>query len=263
MHRHYVPWPQDVVAEEKLASACVPGHMDECVAAVYDMRAEPGQAVDHAIDRTLVARDQRAGEHHSVATLELDHRVFAIRHTRQRRQRLALRSGGNDHDVLGCVVVDLPLVDQGIARNPEEAQITSDGHVAHHRAADIDHLALMGNRCIQGLLYTMHVRGEAGHDDALSAGSEHTLEGGSDVPLRCCEAGHLRIGRVDHEEVDTLLTETGEGTEIGDAAVQRQLVHLEVAGVQDQTGRRSVLRRPARQGSNGSRQRTRTRTCRQ
>jgi hypothetical protein len=35
------------------------------------------------------------------------------------------------------------------------------------------------------------------------------------------------------KQVDALLAEPGERAQVGDAAVQRQLVHLEVAGVQD------------------------------
>ena len=50
------------------------------------------------------------------------------------------------------------------------------------------------------------------------------------------EAGHLGVGRVGHEQVDALLAEPGERAQVGDPAVERQLVHLEVAGVQHQAG---------------------------
>ena len=115
------------------------------------------------------------------------------------------------------------------------AEIPSHGHVAHHRAPDVDDLAAMGDGCVQDLLNAVHVRGEAGHDDPLSAASEHALEGGTDVSLGCREAGHLGICRVDHEQVDALFPEAGEGAQISDSAVQRQLIHLEVTGVHDQT----------------------------
>ena len=46
------------------------------------------------------------------------------------------------------------------------------------------------------------------------------------------EAGDLGVGRVHHEEVDALLAEAREGAQVGDAAVEGQLVHLEVAGVE-------------------------------
>ena len=53
------------------------------------------------------------------------------------------------------------------------------------------------------------------------------------------EAGHLGVGRVGQEQVDALLAQPREGAQVGDAAVERQLVHLEVAGVQHQAGRRA------------------------
>ena len=51
------------------------------------------------------------------------------------------------------------------------------------------------------------------------------------------EAGHLGVGRVGHQQVDALATEPRPAAEVGDPAVERQLVHLEVAGVQDGAGR--------------------------
>ena len=48
--------------------------------------------------------------------------------------------------------------------------------------------------------------------------------------------GHLGVGGVGEEQVDALLAEPGERTQVGDPAVERELVHLEVAGVQHQRG---------------------------
>ena len=48
--------------------------------------------------------------------------------------------------------------------------------------------------------------------------------------------GHVGVRRVGQEQVDALLAEPGERAEVGDAVVERQLVHLEVAGVQHDAG---------------------------
>ena len=57
------------------------------------------------------------------------------------------------------------------------------------------------------------------------------------MPRSCAtKPGHLGVGGVDHEQVDALLAEPRERAQVGDAAVERQLVHLEVAGVQDGAG---------------------------
>ena len=65
------------------------------------------------------------------------------------------------------------------------------------------------------------------------------------------EAGDLGVGRVGEEQVDALLAEPGERAQVGEPAVERQLVHLEVAGVQHHAGRRCGWRRRARRGSSG------------
>ena len=53
------------------------------------------------------------------------------------------------------------------------------------------------------------------------------------------EPGHLGVGGVDQEQVDALVAEPGEPAEVGQPAVERQLVELDVAGVQHQAGRRA------------------------
>ena len=51
--------------------------------------------------------------------------------------------------------------------------------------------------------------------------------------------GHLGVGGVDQEQVDALVAEPGEPGQVGEPAVERQLVELDVAGVQHQPGRRA------------------------
>ena len=59
---------------------------------------------------------------------------------------------------------------------------------------------------------------------------------GRDVLLGRREARDLGVGGVGEEQVDALVAEAGELVEVGDPAVERELVHLEVAGVQHDAG---------------------------
>jgi len=63
----------------------------------------------------------------------------------------------------------------------------------------------------------------------VAASAEDGVDGRADVLFRGRESGHLGVGRVGEEQVDALFGEAGEGTEVGDALVERELVHLEVA----------------------------------
>ncbi len=86
---------------------------------------------------------------------------------------------------------------------------------------------------VQHLLHPVHVAGEAGHDDPLLGGREDLGEHRRDRPLAGHDAGHLGVSGVCHQQVDALGAEPREPAEVGQPAVERQLVHLEVTGVQD------------------------------
>ena len=65
---------------------------------------------------------------------------------------------------------------------------------------------------------------------------EDPVEHRADLLLRSGEAGHFGIGRVGEEQVDSFFTQPSEGTQVGHPTVKRELIHLEVAGVQDHPG---------------------------
>ena len=89
---------------------------------------------------------------------------------------------------------------------------------------------------IEHLLHTVNVAGEAGDDDPALRGFEHPPKHRGYLALGGNEARNFGIRRVGHQQVDAFGAEPGEATEVGQPAVERQLVHLEVAGVQHQTG---------------------------
>ena len=51
------------------------------------------------------------------------------------------------------------------------------------------------------------------------------------------DARHFGVGRVGHQQVDALAAEPREPSQVGEPPVEGQLIHLEVAGVQDYPGR--------------------------
>jgi hypothetical protein len=208
--------------------------MHERVALVHDLGSEPGQAVDHLVDGVLVPRDQRAGEDDGVALLDVHEVVVALRDPAERRHRLALAAGRDQDLTLRREVGEVLGVDHDVGRDVEVAEVLGDAHVAHHRAPDVPDLATVPDRRVEHLLHPVHMGGEAGDDDPLVAAREHAVEHRRDVLLGGGETGDLGVGGVGEEEVDPLLPQPGERAEVGDPAVERKLVHLEVARVQHQ-----------------------------
>ncbi len=94
----------------------------------------------------------------------------------------------------------------------------------------------MGVRGVDHLLDTMHVGGKRrDHDAALGLG-EQAIQHGADLHLGHRETGDLRVGGVHHEEVQALLADARERPQVRDAAIERQLVHLEVTRVEHGSG---------------------------
>ncbi|MBG9887153.1 hypothetical protein ABE10_11550, partial [Bacillus toyonensis] len=237
VHGEHVPGLQDVVAVEQLASCRVSGDVDARIGLVHHVRTELGQAVDHAVDRVLVPGDQAGGQDHRVTGAGFD-RVVEVRHPAQHRHRLALRAGGHVDDLVVGQIARLFVVDQHVTGDLEIAQLLCDRHVPDHAPAEEGDATTMRVGGVDDLLDAMHVAGEARHDNAARRLADHLVEHGTDRALERREPGDVGVRGVDEEQVDPLLAETGEGTEIGQTPVERELVHLEVARRQHESGLR-------------------------
>ena len=128
------------------------------------------------------------------------------------------------------------MVDEHALGHLEVAEVRGDGHVAHHRAAHERDAAAVGVGGVQHLLHPVHVTRETGNDDAARRLGHDCLDDRADRTLGGGETGDVGVGGVDHEQVDTGFAEAAERAQVGDAMVQRKLIHLEVASVQHGAG---------------------------
>ncbi len=79
----------------------------------------------------------------------------------------------------------------------------------------------------------MEIRGKAGDDDPLLRPHEDGPERPAHHRLGRSAAGSFGVGGVGQHEVDPVAANLREGLQICSAAVDRRLVELEVAGVED------------------------------
>ena len=86
---------------------------------------------------------------------------------------------------------------------------------------------------IEDLLDARDVGGEGGHDDPAVEALHDVPEGLADGALRGRVAGILGPRRIRHQAEHTLLAEAGQVVEVGELAVDRGVIELEVAGVDD------------------------------
>ena len=119
----------------------------------------------------------------------------------------------------------------------EVAEVGGDAHVAHHRAADERDAALVRVGGVEHLLDAVHVRRERRDDDPLGrvARTPGPARDRSPAP-GATNPGTSALVESTMNRSTPSLAEPRERAQVGDPAVERQLVHLEVAGVQHGAG---------------------------
>ena len=90
---------------------------------------------------------------------------------------------------------------------------------------------------VEDLLDSMDVASERRDHNLATRPANHAIDDRSDLRLRVHEPGDLSIRRIAHEKIHALFAGGGEGTQIGKAPVNRQLIHLEIAGNEEVTFR--------------------------
>ena len=136
------------------------------------------------------------------------------------------------------VVRDVAVANLHAGRHAQVAEALRDLGVLHDAAADERHLALELRREVDEHLHPVDARRERGdHQLAVGAG-EQLLERVDDLDLRAGEALAIDVGAVGEQRQHALRAELGEAVQVEVLAVDRRLIDLEVAGVDDRAGRR-------------------------
>ena len=91
---------------------------------------------------------------------------------------------------------------------------------------------------VDRLLHPVDVRCERGDEDAARAQRDQRAERLADEPLRAGHARPLGVRRVAEQQVDALVAELREPADVGLEPVDRRVVELPVAGVEDAARRR-------------------------
>ena len=107
--------------------------------------------------------------------------------------------------------------------------------VVDHPAADERHPAVELGRQIHNDLHAVDAGSEGRHDDFAVGVREDLFEGVGDVDFRPREAAAIDVRAVGEKREDTGSAELRQAVDVDALAVDRRLVDLEVAGVDDDT----------------------------
>jgi hypothetical protein len=126
-------------------------------------------------------------------------------------------------------------VDQGMVGDAQQPHLPGQADVLLHRQAERRHLAAEGHGRVGDLLDPVDVAGEAGDDDAPALVLvEQVVEDLAHRGLAAGVAGLVRVGGVAQQQPDAVARgERPDAGQVGEPAVHRREVELEVAGVQD------------------------------
>ena len=97
----------------------------------------------------------------------------------------------------------------------------------------------MAHGQVEHLLHAMDVRGERGDDDAAARSREKIGQRAADAALRRAMPGDERVRRVAQQREHPLLAVAREGGQVGGATIDRRVIDLEVAGVDDRSDGRA------------------------
>ncbi len=147
--------------------------------------------------------------------------------------------GAQDHELLGRQALDLVRVDEVVLGDLEQAEVSRDRGVAQHRASGDGDLAVGLDGRVAHLLDAMDVARERRDEDLAFGVGDQVSEDLAHLGLGTGHASALRVRGVGQHQVDALLREPGDRRVVGEHPVDRRLVELEVAGVQDVALRRA------------------------
>ena len=157
--------------------------------------------------------------------------MLAVGHARQRRQRLALRAGAHDDDLVVGQVIDIKSIDDIRIVDVEVTELARHASVGEHGATGHNDLAAALARGIADLLQTMDVARERRDEHAARSILDGMQQVGANLGLGLGKAGNGGVGGVGEQQIDALLGEAADGGIVGRDTVDGRLVELKVAGV--------------------------------
>jgi hypothetical protein len=156
-----------------------------------------------------------------------------------------LRAGGQAEHVLRGVLGHVGIANLHSGGHPQEPEPLGDLGVPENAAADERHLAFELDRQVDQQLHPVDARRKKrDHELAVGAG-EQLFEGVDHFDLGTGKPGPIHVGAVGEERQHTPGAELREPMEIEMLAVDRGLIDLEIAGVDDRADRRRDRQRHA------------------
>ena len=238
VNRNEVARAHEVQEHFLLFLAGVAGNVDRAaVIVVIDQGALAEHVVQHAEDGFFIAGNDARGEDHGVALVEREQAVIIHGDARERRHGLGLAAADQHHQFFRRERIDVLRAHHQAVGNAQAVHAVRDLDVIDHAAADESDFAADGGGDVHDLLDARDRRCEAGDDHFARRRAREFLDARADGPLRRRVAGALDVGAVAEQREHAFRAVAREGVQVKRLAVDRRRVHLEIAGVNDDSDR--------------------------
>ena len=158
---------------------------------------------------------------------------------RERRHRLRLRAARQNGKLVWIVCAQILRPDKAAVGNSKPVQLVGDFNVVHHAAPDETNLSPAHRRDVDHLLNAVNRAREAREDNLSRRGAAKLFKRHRHGAFGWREARPLDVRAVAEEREHAFLPVARKRVQIERLAVDRRLVNLEIAGMNDHAHRRS------------------------
>ena len=231
MHRHKVARLGQAQHHFQLLLAGVAVNMNRGHAVIQHLGPLPQQVVNSAAHQQFIPRNGRRRNHHRIPLHHRNLPVVLIGNPHQRRSRLPLTAGSQQHHPLRGIRPNFVQGKQRTRRQVQVAHLRRHIHIVRHTPPDNTDLAVMPHRRIHHLLHPGNQRGKSSHHHPPRRIPNGPLKGVAQNMLRRRITRHFRISGIGTEQQHPVGTVLRQGSQVNSAPVHRGMVDLEIPGM--------------------------------
>src|SRR5580692_3598091 len=204
---------------------------------VIDESAAAEHVVEHSEDGFFVAGNDARGKDDAVVFVDGDEAVIVDSDARKGRHGFGLAAAGENDDALGIEIANVLRANDHAVGDAQVVHGVRDLDVVDHAAANEGDFAADASGDVDDLLDAVNRGSKTGKNDTARSGAAELFDARDNGALGRSEAGALDVGGVAEKGQDAFGAVAGEGVEVEGGAVDRSLVDLEVASVNDDAER--------------------------
>src|SRR5215469_546144 len=232
---HEVLRPRKHEHLRQLIPACVPRYVHRRDRLVEYFGTKFVEPIHQRVDGALVAGNKARREHHDILRFDLYSRMGAVCEFGQRREWLTLAAAGQIRDFSRRQELGFGGFDEGSWVERKLPGFETQADAFTYPTSKWSHAASKLCRHFGNLTKAMEMRGERREEKPLARSRHDFAQHRFKRTLGRGTAGAFHVGRIRKQQDNSLPSQLREAVAIEDFVVDRGLIDLEIAGVDDRS----------------------------